>query len=376
MLRLSNIPANTANAAIQALLTSGLRTIYSYTPPRKVLSWDPWKSEDDYFSDQTRTIFRTSLLRSLLVTAGYIWAMHSTTSTYQEVIRPYYADLRDPAKGKAKLITTHGTGGPVIGNGPSAVHILSKHNLLGPDILISHAIYPHEGDGELFAKSGGHFSSTPSTELQMGMPPIALQEDHYEHASLGIDCHSWTSPSIPTQMSLILQYARCKRQEKLAERGMWSRHTGFDVEQVFNLSTVGGAKAVGMEKDVGRLREGMKADLVVFDVASPAMLAAPEEDPVAAIVLHSSPGDIDMVLVDGVFRKENGQLVDVEVEAAPTVVERVIEAGTRVTWKDITGMVLGSRRALKRKMDRIDMKQGEEYVMRLFHLAKQGMLEA
>jgi hypothetical protein len=135
-------------------------------------------------------------------------------------------------------------------------------------------------------------------------------------------------------------------------------------------------KAVGMEKDVGRLREGMKADLVVFDGASPAMLAAAEEDPVAGIVLHSSPRDIDMVLVDGVVRKENGQLVDVDVEAAPTVVERVMEAGTRVTWKDITGMVLGSRRALKRKMDRIDMKQGEEYVMRLFHLAKQGMLEA
>jgi adenine deaminase len=94
---------------------------------------------------------------------------------------------------------------------------------------------------------------------------------------------------------------------------MWSRHTGFDVEQVFNLGTVGGAKAVGMEKDVGRLREGMKADLVVFDGASPAMLAAVEEGPVTAIVLHCSPKDIDMVLVDGVVRKENGQLVDVDV---------------------------------------------------------------
>ncbi len=292
-----------------------------------------------------------------------------------EVIKPYYADLRDPAKGKAKLITSHGVGGPMMGNGPSAVQMLAKHDLLGPDILISHAIFPHEGDAELYAKSGAHVSSTPSTDLQMGLPPVALREDHYEHASLGVDCHSWTGASIPTQMNLLLQYARCKRQEELAERGMWSRHTGLSVEQVFNLGTVGGARAVGMEEEVGRLREGMRADVVVFDGVSPSMLAVAEEDPVAAVVLHSSPRDIDMVLVDGVIRKEGGKLVDVGVEAAPNGGRGVMEVGKTVMWKDVTERVLESRRALKEKTDGIDMKQGEEYAMGLFHMNKKGMLE-
>jgi Amidohydrolase family len=365
-----------ATAAIQALLTSGLRTIYCYTPARKVLSWDPWKSEDDYFSDQTKTTFQKLALGAPFGN-GRVHMGYAIDNLYMpaEVIKPYYADLRDPAKGKAKLITSHGLGGPLTRNGPSAVQMLSKHDLLGPDILISHANFPHEGDGELYAKSGAHFSSTASTELQMGFPPVALRGDHYEHASLGVDCHSWTGASIPTQMNLILQYARCKRQEELAERGRWSRHTGLSVEQVFNLGTVGGAKAVGMEKEVGRLKEGMKADLVVFDGVSPAMLAVAEEDPVAAVVLHSSPRDIDMVLVDGVVRKEGGGLVDVEVEAAPGRSGGIMEVGKVVTWKDVTQMVVKSRRALKEKTHRIDMKQGEEYVMDLFHMNRKGMLE-
>lgn len=141
------------------------------------------------------------------------------------------------------------------------------------------------------------------------------------------------------------------------EEGTWSRYTGLSVEQVFNLGTVRGAKAVGMEKEVGRLKEGMKADLVVFDGMSPAMLAVAEEDPAAAVVLHSSPRDIDMVLVDGAVRKEGGRLVDVEVGQV------------------VTQMVVKSRRVLKEKTDRVDMKQGEEYVMDLFRMNRKGMLE-
>jgi cytosine/adenosine deaminase-related metal-dependent hydrolase len=88
------------------------------------------------------------------------------------------------------------------------------------------------------------------------------------------------------------------------------------VKQGFSLGTVGGARAVAMEKEVGKLKEGMKADLVASDGLSLAILAV-EEDPVAAVALHRSPRYIDMVLVDGVIRKEGGRLVDVEVKAAP-----------------------------------------------------------
>ena len=367
-----------ATAAIQALLTSGLRTIYCYNPPRRVLSWDPWKSEDDYFSPETKTTFRNLALAAPFGN-GRVHMGYAIDNLYMpaEVIKPYYADLRDPAKGKAKLITSHGVGGPLMGNGPSAVQMLSRHDLLGPDILISHATFPHEGDGELFAQSGAHVSSTASTELQMGFPPVALRDDHYPQASLGIDGHSWTGASIPTQMNLLLQYARCRRQEELAGRGMWSRHTGLSVEQVFNLGTVGGAKAAGVETEVGRLKEGMKADLAVFDGASPSMLAVAAEDPVAAVVLHSSPRDIEMVLVDGVVRKEGGKLADAVVEAAPEGAEGkgVMEAGKTVGWKDVTERVLESRRGLEEKAHGIDMRLGEEYVMDWFYMNRKGMLE-
>jgi Amidohydrolase family len=137
------------------------------------------------------------------------------------------------------------------------------------------------------------------------------------------------------------------------------------VEQAFNLGTVGCARAVAMEKEVGKLKEGMKADLLVFDRLSPAMLAAAEEDLIVAVALHSSLRYIDMVLVDEVIRKEGGRLVDVEVEAAPrgVGVKGVVEVGKKVGWRDVTEKALESRSASKEKTDTIDMKKVEEYVV-------------
>ena len=44
------------------------------------------------------------------------------------------------------------------------------------------------------------------------------------------------------------------------------------------------------------------------------MICAGLHNPVAAIILHSSPADIDTVIVDGVVRKQGGKLLDVKLD--------------------------------------------------------------
>ena len=79
------------------------------------------------------------------------------------------------------------------------------------------------------------------------------------------------------------------------------------VRDAFVLATKKGADAVH-RGDLGRLVEGAKADVVVFDGESPGMLGW--EDAVAAVVLHSNVGDVRHVVVDGRFRKRDGRLLD------------------------------------------------------------------
>ncbi|KAK1522392.1 amidohydrolase [Colletotrichum costaricense] len=283
-----------------------------------------------------------------------------------------YSELR---AAKAKVITSHGAGGLAFGNGPSVLQILNNHNLLGSDILISHANFPKDGDAELVKKHNACISATPNTELQMGWPPVALHPEFEANSSLGVDCHSCGSSFMPNQMRLGLQYARLERQENLRRQGKWSRHVGPSAEQAFNLATIGGAKAIGMEGEVGQIRVGAKADLVVFSTDSPAMLPAAEEDPIAAVILHSSERDVETVIVGGVIRKENGKLLPVSFTGQVEGSSDLGLHGKSITWKDVAVNLIQSRSRLNKKAEGIDMTVVEETIIDNFYMNRKDMLE-
>ncbi|KAI1852013.1 hypothetical protein JX266_002866 [Neoarthrinium moseri] len=372
-----NLTAEHSQAALQALLSTGLRAIYCFTPPRRLKSRSPFTVEDDA-SEETIARYQT-LARGGPYGNGTVHIGYANDNIYTpaEDIKQFYATLRDPAKGRAKLITTHTIGGAMQGKKtPTAIEILHSHGLLGPDILLSHGNRPHEGDGALYQSTGASVSSTPNTELQMGGFPVCLRDDHYDNASLGVDCHSWGVTGIPGQMRLALQSGRAYEGQKLNEEGFWSRKPGgISAEQVFNLATLGGAKACGMQDEIGRVKQGMKADLVVFDGESPGMLAAAVEDPVAAIVLHSNPGDIDMVIIDGVVKKGGGKLLDVEVVPAPDASMSVLKPNTRLQWKDIVKKVLESRKQVMEKTADIDFEVGEQKAIDMLYLDRGALVE-
>ncbi|KAF7527354.1 hypothetical protein G7054_g10502 [Neopestalotiopsis clavispora] len=105
------------------------------------------------------------------------------------------------------------------------------------------------------------------------------------------------------------------------------------------------------------------------------MLAAAEEDPVAAVVIHSNPGDIDTVIIDGVVRKEGGKLVDVSVVPAPNSAKSLITPGTKITWKEVARKVLESRKTLLEREKGIDFKTAEDTTIDGYYLNRKALLE-
>lgn len=191
---------------------------------------------------------------------------------------------------------------------------MAKNGLLGPDVLFSHANNTSSEELALLKTAGAHISSTPLTEMQMGHGyPICLQPDFFDISSLGIDCHSFCSASLPVQMLAILQSTRAKRFSDLMAMNQWDASVGPTVEDVYNLGTIKGARAIKLENQVGSLEVGKKADLVIFDKSTPSMRVVAERNPVASIVFHSSVRDIKMVIIDGVIRKEQFKLTPLRI---------------------------------------------------------------
>lgn len=68
-------------------------------------------------------------------------------------------------------------------------------------------------------------------------------------------------------------------------------------EQALELATIGGARALHMEDEIGSIEVGKRADLVVIDSSRPALHPLPAR--ISNLVYAASPADVASVLIDG-----------------------------------------------------------------------------
>ncbi|ORY67401.1 uncharacterized protein BCR38DRAFT_510246 [Pseudomassariella vexata] len=313
--------------AIQALLPAGLRSIYCHMPARRAISTSSWNLEDDTFSGQTISDFpaitRTSPFDKELV--HMCFAMDKIY-TPAEMLKPYYASLRDPTKERAKLVTTLAAGWPMGGNGSTAIKLLNSHGFLAPDILLSTAIF-HKMEMARYTNPLERSSRTCQTPNSRWVDSLSL----------------------------------CEKITMIRPASEW-------------IVVFGGLPP--RRGEVGNLKEGMKADMIVFDSTSAALLAAAVEDPVAAIVLHNNSSDIYMVTIDGLIKKEGGRLVDFVTAPAPNKPKSLIQPGTKLPWKGIAVKLLESRRALKERTVDVNFAAGADYSINKFHANRETMLRS
>lgn len=174
---------------------------------------------------------------------------------------------------------------------------------------------------------------------------VCFKEGCFGISSLGIDCHSNNSGDLVSQMRLALQHERSSRNNKLIAEGKSTLSLNLFVQDVFSLGTIKGARAIQMEEKLGSIEVGKLADLVIFDGNSPGMICASEQDPVAAIVLHSSVRDIDTVIVDGEIRKQGGKLLPTTIN--PSLPDVTIPRQT-VGWIQVARELVSSRRNIEK----------------------------
>jgi cytosine/adenosine deaminase-related metal-dependent hydrolase len=249
----------------------------------------------------------------------------------------------------------------------SVIALMDAYGILDSSVLFSHANNASDEDAVLVKAKGAHVSSTPSTELQMGLgDPVCFDErlDWQSHASLGIDCHNNNATSMPSEMRVALAHSRGKYHESFASKDRFPLKINKTVQDAFNLGTINGARAIGMGDSLGSLTEGKLADIVIFDGLSPSMVCGAQQDPVAAIVLNSSPADIAMTIVDGVVRKANHKLCDIELSDGA---EKFIQQDkAKLTWAEVAKELLRTRKGIVQKVDALDFTVAREGILALY----------
>ncbi|KAI5917341.1 hypothetical protein F4810DRAFT_60660 [Camillea tinctor] len=203
------------------------------------------------------------------------------------------------------VVTTHWLGRVwPVNNSPESLHAFSLLNT-STAVVFSHGTGISPSSASLLRATDQFISITPESEMHYGHShPYAHHA--MDQAALGVDTHFTFSTDLLTQARIWLQRTRSRLYDDVVERWRIPSSSPMSAAQAFLLATRQGARAL-RRPDLGVVRVGAKADLVVFEGRSPGMLGW--NDPVAAVVLHANVGDMVHVLVDGKFRKRDGRLV-------------------------------------------------------------------
>lgn len=135
---------------------------------------------------------------------------------------------------------------------------LADHGLLREGLSVAHGVYLEEHDLVRLRDAGGALVHNPLSNLSLGSGRLDLRAVLDAGVTVGLGCDSWTTggpQDILAQARLALNGTR---PEEPAER--W-----LDPADVWALTAAGGARAIGLGDDIGVLRPGACADLLIVD---------------------------------------------------------------------------------------------------------------
>ena len=301
-------PAHT-DGAIDGLEAAGIRAVFLHGSPKP----DP-KPGQPHFSEIPMPRGEVERLRGgrlgddqALVTMGL--AVLGPQMAVQAVCDADLALARD-----LDLVASMHVSGNMLT--PEGFVELERQGLLGPKINIVHGNALSDEALKRLVDLGVSFSLTPEVELQMGFGnPLTLRlRAMGGPISVGSDVESDMGGDMFAVTRAALQAARHEANLAYrAEHGVAPDEMAVSAREALEWATIGGARMLGLEDRVGSLAPGKQADIVLLDAT--AINLVPVHDPVASILFHAGPQNVEEVLIAGVTVKTRGRLVAPDLEA-------------------------------------------------------------
>lgn len=183
---------------------------------------------------------------------------------------------------------------------------LADTGLLSPRLQLAHMVHINEDDLELLAANGSHVVHCPSSNMKLasGICPSQRMLNAGINVALGTDgCASNNSLNMPNEMTQAALLAKVAENDAAA----------LPAAQVLRMATINGAKAMGLEQQIGSLEPGKQADIAAIkfdDIES-----QPLYSPLSQLVYTASGHRVSHVWIGGELKLKNRALQGISVEA-------------------------------------------------------------
>ena len=193
-------------------------------------------------------------------------------------------------------------------NGTTPVQYLDKLGILGPDIVAAHCIFVDETDRKILAQRQVGCVHNPSSNMMLasGVAPVIEERAAGVAVGLGTDGPAGSNNDLDLMEEMDLA-AKLQKITKMDPRALGAK-------TVVEMATIEGARALHMEKEVGSLEAGKKADLILIGLDAPN--AVPMYDVYAQLAYALKGSDVETVIIGGRLVMRDKKLLTVDEAAA------------------------------------------------------------
>jgi 5-methylthioadenosine/S-adenosylhomocysteine deaminase len=193
-------------------------------------------------------------------------------------------------------------------NGTTPVQYLDKIGILGPDVVAAHCIFVDAADRKILAQRNVGCVHNPSSNMMLasGVSPVPELRAAGVAVGLGTDGPAGSNNDLDLmeEIDLAAKLAKITKMDPLA----------LNAKAVVEMATIDGARALHMEKEIGSLEAGKKADLILIGLDEPN--AVPMYDIYAQIAYALKGNDVQTVIIGGRVVMLDKKVLTVEEAAA------------------------------------------------------------
>ena len=191
---------------------------------------------------------------------------------------------------------------------------LDSVGVTGRHVALAHCVHLSNDEIRILKSTNTNVVHCPSSNMKLGsgIAPVAKLLEEGVSVSLGAD-----GAACNNRLDMFTEM----RTAALLQKALHGPEV-LDANRVFRMATIDGARALGLEAEIGSLEIGKRADVAVVKLNQ--LHTSPEADVVSSLVYAAEASDVQSVVIDGRLVMQNRQLLTID--EADTVAEANAQA--------------------------------------------------
>lgn len=199
--------------------------------------------------------------------------------------------------------------------GCTPIELAEKCGIFDVPAIVAHCVQVTDEDIDILKRKNVSVVTNPASNMKLGngFAPVAKMLEKGVNVCLGTDgAASNNCLNMFHELSLLT----------LIHKGTGRTPQCVSAKEGFRIATINGAKALGLEKEIGSLEVGKKADLAILDLNTPSL--TPRNNLIAGLSYSANGSEVDTVIINGQITMEGRKILTMDEQQVYSKIQDII----------------------------------------------------